>query len=93
MTQKGKKHVLSVRQGATENAEVVTTLLEALPDRGLDRAWSSATNSINTRGPDTWRACVTSRLSAIVAVLSILRSIAVALILIFNYRAGRRRPI
>jgi transposase-like protein len=32
----GEKHVLRVRQGATENATVVKGLLEDLADRGLD---------------------------------------------------------
>jgi transposase-like protein len=32
----GRKHVLGLRQGATENAEVVTSLLEELQQRGLD---------------------------------------------------------
>ena len=31
----GKKHVLGVREGATENARVVTPLLADLVDRGL----------------------------------------------------------
>jgi len=33
---KGKKHLLGVREGATENATVVTELLEDLVARGLD---------------------------------------------------------
>src|SRR5262245_11409308 len=32
----GKKHVLGVRDGATENAAVVTALLEDLVSRGVD---------------------------------------------------------
>jgi transposase-like protein len=36
MTDDGTKRVLGLRQGATENAEVVTSLLEELRDRGLD---------------------------------------------------------
>jgi transposase-like protein len=36
MTEKGEKVVLGLRQGATENAEVVTSLLEELRERGLD---------------------------------------------------------
>lgn len=32
----GKKHVLGVREGATENSEVVKSLLEDLIERGLD---------------------------------------------------------
>lgn len=35
MTEDGGKRVLGLRQGATENAEVVTSLLEELRDRGL----------------------------------------------------------
>lgn len=34
----GKKHVLGVREGATENARVVTSLLEDLIERGLSQA-------------------------------------------------------
>ena len=34
----GKKHVLGVREGASENAEVTRALLEDLVDRGLDPA-------------------------------------------------------
>jgi transposase-like protein len=36
MTEDGTKRVLGLRQGATENAEVVTSLLEELRERGLD---------------------------------------------------------
>lgn len=36
MTEKGEKRVLGLRQGATENAEVVTSLLEELCQRGID---------------------------------------------------------
>jgi putative transposase len=36
MTDDGTKRLLGLRQGATENAEVVTSLLEELRDRGLD---------------------------------------------------------
>jgi putative transposase len=36
MTAEGTKRVLGLRQGATENAEVVTSLLEELQERGLD---------------------------------------------------------
>lgn len=36
MTDDGIKRVLGLRQGATENAEVVTSLLEELRERGLD---------------------------------------------------------
>jgi transposase-like protein len=36
MTAEGTKRVLGLRQGATENAEVVTSLLEELRERGLD---------------------------------------------------------
>jgi putative transposase len=36
MTDEGTKRVLGLRQGATENAEVVTSLLEELRERGLD---------------------------------------------------------
>jgi putative transposase len=32
----GKKHILGVREGASENAEVSTALLESLVERGLD---------------------------------------------------------
>ena len=32
----GKKHVLGVREGASENAEVTSALLEDLVERGLD---------------------------------------------------------
>ena len=32
----GQKHVLGVREGATENAEVAKTLLADLVERGLD---------------------------------------------------------
>ena len=32
----GHKHVLGLREGATENAEVATALLEDLAGRGLD---------------------------------------------------------
>lgn len=32
----GKKHILGVREGASENAEVATALLEDLVERGLD---------------------------------------------------------
>jgi len=32
----GKKHILGVREGASENAEVTTALLEDLAERGLD---------------------------------------------------------
>lgn len=34
---KGEKHVLGLREGATENAEVVKSLLEDLVDRGLNQ--------------------------------------------------------
>jgi transposase-like protein len=36
LTTDGHKHVLGLRQGATENAPVVTSLLEELQTRGLD---------------------------------------------------------
>ncbi len=36
LTTDGHKHVLGLRQGATENAPVVTSLLEELQERGLD---------------------------------------------------------
>lgn len=36
MTAEGTKRLLGLRQGATENAEVVTSLLEELQERGLD---------------------------------------------------------
>lgn len=36
LTEDGQKQVLGLRQGATENAEVVASLLEELRDRGLD---------------------------------------------------------
>lgn len=36
LSSEGKKLILSVREGATENAEVVTALLEELRDRGVD---------------------------------------------------------
>ena len=32
----GHKHVLSIREGATENAAVVTALLEDIVARGVD---------------------------------------------------------
>ena len=34
----GKKHVLGVREGASENAVVTTALLEGLVERGLDQS-------------------------------------------------------
>jgi transposase-like protein len=36
LTADGRKHVSGLRQGATENAEVVSSLLEELQQRGLD---------------------------------------------------------
>jgi putative transposase len=36
VTDKGYKHVLGLRHGGTENAQVVTSLLEELIERGLD---------------------------------------------------------
>jgi transposase-like protein len=36
VTEQGEKRILGLRQGATENAEVVTSLLEDLRERGLD---------------------------------------------------------
>jgi transposase-like protein len=36
ITEQGEKRILGLRQGATENAEVVTSLLEDLRERGLD---------------------------------------------------------
>jgi transposase-like protein len=36
ITEKGEKKILGLRQGASENAEVCTSLLEALCERGLD---------------------------------------------------------
>jgi transposase-like protein len=36
LTEQGEKRILGLRQGATENAEVVTSLLEELQERGLD---------------------------------------------------------
>jgi transposase-like protein len=36
ITEKGEKRILGLRQGGTENAEVVTSLLEDLRERGLD---------------------------------------------------------
>lgn len=36
VTESGEKRILGLRQGATENAEVVTSLLEDLRERGLD---------------------------------------------------------
>ncbi|MFZ5506542.1 MAG: IS256 family transposase, partial [Pseudomonadota bacterium] len=36
ITEKGAKRILGLRQGGTENAEVVTSLLEDLRERGLD---------------------------------------------------------
>jgi putative transposase len=36
LTEQGQKQVLGLRQGATENAQVVTSLLEELVQRGLD---------------------------------------------------------
>jgi transposase-like protein len=36
ITEKGEKRILGLRQGGTENAEVVTSLLEDLSSRGLD---------------------------------------------------------
>ena len=36
VTDKGYKHVLGLRHGGTENAQVVTALLEELIERGLD---------------------------------------------------------
>jgi transposase-like protein len=36
VTQQGEKRILGLRQGATENTEVVTFLLEDLRERGLD---------------------------------------------------------
>jgi putative transposase len=36
VTDQGEKRILGLRQGATENAEVVTSLLEDLRERGLD---------------------------------------------------------
>jgi putative transposase len=36
LTEQGEKRILGLRQGATENAEVVTSLLEDLRERGLD---------------------------------------------------------
>lgn len=36
ITEQGEKRLLGLRQGATENAEVVTSLLEDLRERGLD---------------------------------------------------------
>jgi transposase-like protein len=36
VTAEGQKQVLGMRQGATENGEVVTSLLEELSERGLD---------------------------------------------------------
>jgi transposase-like protein len=38
VTDSGEKRILGLRQGATENAEVVTSLLEDLRERGLDAA-------------------------------------------------------
>lgn len=36
VSEQGEKRILGLRQGATENAEVVTSLLEDLRERGLD---------------------------------------------------------
>lgn len=36
VTEQGEKRILGLRQGATENAEVVTSLLEDLRERGFD---------------------------------------------------------
>ena len=36
ITAEGRKRILGVRQGATENAQICTSLLEDLRDRGLD---------------------------------------------------------
>ena len=38
----GKKHVLGVREGASENAEVTSALLEDLVERGLDPGQAAA---------------------------------------------------
>jgi transposase-like protein len=38
VSEQGEKRILGLRQGATENAEVVTSLLEDLRERGLDTA-------------------------------------------------------
>lgn len=43
ISEEGTKHILGLRQGATENAEACAALLEDLGDRGLDasgrRCW------------------------------------------------------
>jgi putative transposase len=41
VSDQGEKRILGLRQGATENAEVVTSLLEDLRERGLDTSQST----------------------------------------------------